>query len=397
MDLAVKDVQRHVGKFIATIIGVGLLMSIVLIMNGIYQGNTSDGVWLIDNTATDLWVVENGRGGPFNEQSRISEESWRSVAAINGVAKASPFITYTVQRHVAGREQQFAIIGYDVFGGLGGPGRIVAGRSISQAHYEVVADMKIGLELGETLRLGVHDYTVVGLTRKAVDAAGNPLLYLSLHDAQEVLYDQDNRARDGLRSAEKARLLRLGYTPAESQRLLPLLSGASGTVNALLVKLQPGASVPRVTADIEKWLYLSVYTTQQERNLMLEGRLKKMGAILGLFRVLLVIVSLVIIALLIYVLTVEKIKAIATLKLIGASNGIIIRLILEQSIVLTVSSFLFAWVVVQLTYEHFPRTLVLLPHETFASFLVFFIGGMASSLVGIVHALRTPPSLALGG
>jgi putative ABC transport system permease protein len=397
MDLAIKDVQRHVGKFIATIIGVGLLMAIVLIMNGIYQGNTSDGVWLIDNTSTDLWVVERGRGGPFNEQSRIDEESWKSVAAIPGVVKASPFISYTVQRHVAGREQQFAIIGYDVFGGLGGPGRIVAGRPISQAHYEVVADMKIGLRLGDSLRLGVHDYTVVGLTRKAVDAGGNPLLYLSLPDAQEVLYDQDNRARERSRSAETARLLKAGYTQAESKRLLPLLSGVSGTINAVLVKLQPGASQPHVVANIERWLYLSVYTTDQERNLMIEGKLKKMGAILGLFRSLLVIVSLVIIALLIYVLTVEKIKAIATLKLIGASNGIIVRLIIEQSLVLTVSSFLFAWLVVQLTYEHFPRTLVLLPHETLISFIIFFIGGMASSLVGIVHALRTPPSLALGG
>jgi putative ABC transport system permease protein len=397
MDLAIKDVQRHVGKFIATIIGVGLLMAIVLIMNGIYQGNTSDGVWLIDNTSTDLWVVENGRGGPFNEQSRIAEESWKSVAAISGVAKASPFISYTVQRYVAGRERQFAIIGYDVFGGLGGPGRIVAGRPITRAHYEVVADMKLGLRLGDSLRLGVHDYRVVGLTRKAVDGAGNPLLYLSLHDAQEVLYDQDNRARERERSAETELLIQSGYTLAESQRLLPLLSGSSGTINAILVKLQPGAGTQRVVADIERWLYLSVYTTQQERNLMLEGRLKKMAAILGLFRVLLVIVSLVIIALLIYVLTVEKIKAIATLKLIGASNGIIVRLILEQSIVLTVSSFFFAWMVVQLTYEHFPRTLVLLPHETLASFIIFFIGGMASSLVGIVHALRTPPSLALGG
>lgn len=397
MDLAIKDVQRHVGKFIATIIGVGMLMAIVLIMNGIYQGNTSDGVWLIDNTATDLWVVERGRGGPFNEQSRIDEESWRSVAAISGVAKASPFISYTVQRHVAGRAQHFTIIGYDVFGGLGGPGRIVAGRPISQAHYEVVADMKIGLRLGEMLRLGVHDYTVVGLTRKAVDAAGNSLLYLSLPDAQEVLYDQDNRARDRERSAETERLLRAGYTPAESQRLLPLFSGGGGTINAVLVKLQPGASTQRVVSDIERWLYLSVYTTDQQRDLMIEGKLKKMAAILGLFRLLLVIVSLVIIALLIYVLTVEKIKAIATLKLIGASNGIIVRLILEQSIVLTVSSFIFAWVVVQLTYDHFPRTLVLLPHETLTSFIIFFIGGMASSLVGIVHALRTPPSLALGG
>lgn len=397
MDLAVKDVQRHVGKFIATIIGVGLLMAIVLIMNGIYQGNTSDGVWLIDNTATDLWVVENGRGGPFNEQSRISEESWRSVAAIPGVAKASPFIIYTVQRRVAGRDQQFTIIGYDVFGGLGGPGRIVAGRSLSQAHYEVVADMKLGLRLGETVRLGVHDYTVVGLTSKAVDTAGNPLLYLSLHDVHEVLYDQDNRARERWLSAETGRLLHKGYTPAEVHRMLPLLSGSSGTINAVLVKLRPGASVPRVVADIERWLYLSVYTTQQERNLMLEGRLKKMAAILGLFRLLLVTVSLVIIALLIYVLTVEKIRAIATLKLIGAANRVIVRLILEQSIVLTVSSFLFAWGLVQLTYEHFPRTVLLLPHETLASFIIFFIGGMASSLVGIVHALRTPPSLALGG
>jgi len=97
------------------------------------------------------------------------------------------------------------------------------------------------------------------------------------------------------------------------------------------------------------------------------------------------------------VLTVEKIKSIATLKLIGASNKVIVRLILEQSIVLTVSSFLIAWGLVQLTYENFPRTLVLLTHETLLSFLIFFIGGMVSSLVGIVHTLRTPPSLALGG
>lgn len=38
MDLAVKDIRRHLGKFFATIVGVGLLLSIVLVMNGIYRG-----------------------------------------------------------------------------------------------------------------------------------------------------------------------------------------------------------------------------------------------------------------------------------------------------------------------------------------------------------------------
>ncbi|MEJ2677067.1 MAG: hypothetical protein P8011_18120 [Acidihalobacter sp.] len=99
----------------------------------IYQGNVADGVWLIDNTGSQLWVVENGRGGPFNEQSRMPQDSYRSVAAIPGVAKAAPFITYNVQRRVGDRERQFTIIGYDVFDGLGGPRRLVAGRPLQAA------------------------------------------------------------------------------------------------------------------------------------------------------------------------------------------------------------------------------------------------------------------------
>jgi putative ABC transport system permease protein len=397
VDLAIKDVQRHLGKFLAAILGVGLLQAIVLIMNGIFQGNTADGVWLIDNTATDLWVVEHRRGGPFNEQSRIPEDAWKSVAATPGVAQASPFIIYSVQREVAGREQHFSIVGYDVFGGLGGPGRIVAGRPIAQAHYEAVADLKLDLQLGDTLRLGVHDYTVVGLTKGAVDSGGNPLLYLALPDAQEVLYDQDNRAREAARAADLDRLAGAGYTPAQARKLQPLVANRTDMVSAVLVRLEPHAITDAVASHIENWLYFSVYTTEQERTLMLEGRLKKMTAVLGLFRALLVIVSLVIIALLIYVLTVEKIKAIATLKLMGAANWVIVRLILEQSVVLSLGSTALAWTLVQLGLERFPRTLVLLPHETLITVGVFLVGGIVASLVGIVYALRAPPALALGG
>ena len=64
---------------------------------------------------------------------------------------------------------------------------------------------------------------------------------------------------------------------------------------------------------------------------------------LGLFRGLLVLVSIVIIALIVYVLTIEKIKSIATLKLIGAPNCVIVRLIMEQSLALTLASFAVAY------------------------------------------------------
>lgn len=401
MELALKDIRRHLGKFLATIAGVAMLLAIVLVMNGIYRGNIADGVWLIDNTATDLWVVERGRGGPFNEPSRMPLDSYRSVAATPGVARASPLILYTAQRELGAlptaKSQQFTVIGYDVFGGLGGPGRLVEGRSIEAPHWEMVADAKLGLRLGDAVELGNDRYTVVGISRGAVDAGGNPLVYLSLPDAQKVQFDQDKRAIVAARAANLQRLERQGIRGEQAERLLPLLSGGGSTINAVLVRLEPGVDGARVAQHVRDWLYFNVYTTDEERALMLEGRLSRMSAVLGLFRTLLVLVSIVIIALIVYVLTIEKIRSIATLKLVGAPNHLIVRLIMTQSLLLTLGAFALAYVLREMIAPGFPRTLAFAANETALTFVVMLAGGVLASLLAIWHALRTPPQLALGG
>ncbi|TNF60419.1 MAG: FtsX-like permease family protein [Burkholderiales bacterium] len=397
MDLALKDIRRHLGKFLATIAGVAMLLAIVLVMNGIYRGNIEDGVWLIENMGTDLWVVERGRGGPFNEPSRMPPDSHKSVAATPGVASASPLVLYTAQREIGGASQQFTVIGFDVFGGAGGPGRLVQGRSITAPRYEMVADAKLGLRLGSRVSLGGDAYTVVGLTRGAVDSGGNPLVYLSLPDAQKVQYEQDDRALTAARAANLQRLLRAGYSEEQAARLLPLLSGGTPGINAVLVRLMPGADPQAVARHIRDWLYFNVYTTEEERRLMLEGRLSRMSSVLGLFRSLLVMVSIVIIALIVYVLTIEKIKSIATLKLIGAPNRVIVQLILTQSLLLTLASFALAYGLRALIAPGFPRTLAFSPQETAVTFAVMLLGGLVASFMAIWHALRTPPQLALGG
>lgn len=400
MELALKDIRRHLGKFLATIAGVAMLLAIVLVMNGIYQGNIEDGIWLIDNTATDLWVVERGRGGPFNEASRIPLDSYKSIAATPGVARASPLALYTAQREIAGREQQFTVIGYDIFGGesgTGAPGRIVKGRTITAPHYEMVADRKLGLQLGDRVPLGTDHYSVVGITSGAVDSGGNPLVYLALPDAQKFQFEQDQRAISAAAAANLKRLDKAGYSPEQAARLLPLLSSGNNTINAVLVTLAPGANGAAVATHIRDWLYFNVYTTTEERNLMLEGKLSKMAAVLGLFRTLLILVSIVIIALIVYVLTIEKIRSIATLKLIGAPNGLIVRLIMTQSMLLTLTSFAVAYALRDLIAPGFPRTLAFVAPQTALTFAVMLVGGVLASLMAVWHALRTPAQLALGG
>ncbi len=397
MNLALKDIRRHLGKFIATILGVAMLLAIVLVMNGIYRGNIDDGVWLIENTATDLWVVERGRGGPFNESSRMPLDSYKSIAATPGIAQASPLALYTAQRDIGGSSQQFTVVGYDVFGGLGGPGRIIEGRTILAPHFEMVADRKLGINLGDKVPLGDEHYTVVGITKGAVDAAGNPLIYLSLPDTQKVQFEQDKRATLAARASSLQRLEKSGYTNDQATRLLPFLANNTSTINAVLVKLAPGANEQNVAQHVRNWLYFNVYTTEEERHLMLEGRLSKISAVLGLFRALLVAVAIVIIALIIYVLTIEKIKSIATLKLIGAPNSVIVRLIMSQSMLLTLTSFAVAYALRELIAPGFPRTLSFVGPDTAITFGVMLLGGILASLLAVWHALRTPAQLALGG
>ena len=398
MDLAVYDLKLQKGRFIATIIGIGLLFTIVLAMNGLYRGNIYEGLSVIKATNPDLWVVERFRGGPFNEQSAMAEDYHHSVKAVPGVEKACPFIYYTLERQIGGQSRHFSIIGYDVFTGLGGPKGIVAGRNLQQAHYEMVADKKLGVRLGERVTLGLHTYTVVGLTQGAIDTNGDPLVFLSLPDAQEVAYQKDN---EEVRT-QRERLTRTlngqkGLSAVTTANLAAALAPDTHIINAVLVHLSPGADPDAVANHIRQWLYFSVFTTPDEIQLMLKGKLAGMTKQLLLFRTLLMIISVVIIALVIYTFTMEKIRSIAVMKLIGAPNLVIIRMVLEQSLLLAGSAFIFALALINLTYAYFPKTILLVPSDEVITFIVVLAGGILASILGIVQVLKTQPALALGG
>lgn len=397
MNLALRDMKQHKGRFLSTILGVGLLFAIVLTMNGIYRGNIYEGTAVIKTTNPDLWVVERGRGGPINEQSILPEFFHYSVAAVPGVEKASPFIVYAVERLISGKSRRFTIIGYDVFSGLGGPQAIHAGRGIRQAHYEMVAHEKLGVAVGETVPLGLHTYTVVGLTREAVAPDGEPLVYLSLPDAQEVLFQRDNEEIRNQRIRLLNTLTQRGLSREMAAKLLPAVESDTHLVNAILVRLSPGAQSARVAHHIEDWLYFSVYTTDEQVALLLKGRLSQMSRQLLLFRSLLLIVATVILALVIYTFTMEKIRSIAVMKLLGAPNRIIVRMVVEQSLLLTVTSFLVGMILINYLHRTFPKLVLLTAGDQLITFLAVLLAGFIASLLGVSRALKTEPALALGG
>jgi putative ABC transport system permease protein len=280
--------------------------------------------------------------------------------------------------------------------------RQVAGRPLRQAHFEMIADQSLNLPLGSRIRLGKDVYQVVGLTRGMVGSGGDGLTFFTVSDAMAIQSDEPGEAIRLERAARRQRLENidlgrlqplLGERAAGLTRNIPALGAPR--VSAILVSLQPGADEAGVRRILETWPDITVYTTQQQKDLLLSGMVDKARRQLGLFRALLIVISTIIIALIIYTLTLDKIRDIALLKLIGARNRVIGGLILQQSLLMGALGYALAWWMGTFAFPRFPR-LVLISQADLVSlaFIVVAISTVASML-GIWKALCVEPNTVL--
>ena len=400
MNLAIRDIGYHRGRFILTSIGLGLLLGVVMSMGGIYRGLFADALAVLDATKADIWVVQQDTNGPFAESSRIPEDIRYRIAAVPGVAQASPLSFQTIQIERMGKPFRFFLIGFDL-NGFGGPPAIVAGRGIRQKHYEMVVGRGMNMALGEKIHLGLHDYTVVGITGKIVSSGGDPAAYVSLADAQEIQFKKDNDAIRNDRERTGARVAGMHtLSPPQARLLQEDISGiteSTHTVNAVVAKLAPGADLGEVQQRIGRWNHFRAISGEEQTKILTKGMIEKARMQLGLFRVILLVISAVIIALIVYTSTLDKIRTIATLKLIGAQNRVIVGMILQQSLLMGGIAYGIGYVLILLTYEKFPRRIVLEPGDLQGLFVVVIVICTISSFVGIRKALRVEPAEALGG
>lgn len=402
MNLAAQDIRHNLGRFVLTAIGIGLLLMIVLGMSGIYRGMIDDALVVVDRIGADLWVVQRGTRGPFAEISRLPANLEHRVAAVPGVALARSFVAHNIQREHQGRPLRMTVHGLAWPEDRGAWVQLVAGRPLAQAHYEFIADASLGLSLGDQVTLGRDSYTVVGITKGMVSSGGDGIAFFTVADALAIQFDESGEARRLERAARMARggsqdvgrtspfLLQRGVGPASG---IPAL--APPMVSAITVQLAPGADLQQVTATIDAWPDVSVHTRADQEALLVRGMIDKARRQIGLFRVLLVIISTIIMALILYTLTLDKIHDIALLKLMGARNGMIIGLILQQALLLGALGFGIAWFLGGWVFPRFPRRVLITPADLWGLALVVLLISVCASLLGIWKAMRVEPNKVL--
>ncbi|MFH1797277.1 MAG: FtsX-like permease family protein [Pseudomonadota bacterium] len=377
MNLAFRDIRHKLGRFILTCLGLSLLLGVVVTMAGIYRGQTADALALLNATDADVWIVESGSQGPFAEASRVPGDTRELVARIYGVEEAGSLTLQTVQMLHNGRRLRIQIVGYEP-GRPGAPAHLTDGRQITSSRFELIADRQTGLKVGERITLGRNSFTVVGLTSGVVTLSGDSVLYMALRDAQQLQFDLAPPAarKEAARGAQR-----------------------SGTdfVNAVVAKVSPNVPPAVIATEIARWKHLSVLTGAQQETLLTRTVIERASRQIGLFMTVLTLVSAVIIALIVYTLTLDKTRDIATLKMIGAPDRTIIGLIVQQALLMGVSGFVIGTVLVYFFRGVFPRRIEMLPTDIAALFVVVVVVCLAASALGVRVAVKVDPSRALAG
>ena len=396
ISLAGRDILHSWSKFVLTGIGLGLLIGVTLTMAGVYRGMVDDAKALLNNSGADLWVVQQDTQGPYAESSSIHDDVYRSLLGLSGVARAANVTYLTMQVRLDNTDVRAMVVGFEP-GQPGEPGYLVAGRHITRNHYEAVADVKTGFQLGDSIRIRRHDYRVVGLTKRLVSSGGDPMVFIPLKDAQEAQFLKDNDAilNERARTAANPTLNRPGVPGL--LEAIQASQNANRNVNAVLVQVSPGSQPETVANEVRRWKHLQAFTRVQMEEILVAKLIATSARQIAMFLVILAVVSAAIVAFIIYTMTLGKIREIAVLKLIGTRNRTIAGMILQQALGLGLIGFLVGKVSATVWAPFFPKYVLLEPGDAVRGFVVVMVICALASTLAIRAALRVDPATAIGG
>lgn len=181
--VTLRDLQWRARRFVIAGVGAAVVFALTLVLSGVNASFESEVSRTVDATHADAWVVQQGVQGIFTVPSVVPAAAVAAVAREPGVRRADPIVV------IHGTVQLSGIRDVEVFGytpgGLGDP-KVSSGRS-ARTSGEAVVDDSLGVPVGGHVTFAGHTFDVVGHTHGQTILAAEPLIFMSLRDAQGVL------------------------------------------------------------------------------------------------------------------------------------------------------------------------------------------------------------------
>lgn len=321
VDLGLKTLLHDKIRFLITVSGVAFAVTLVLVQVGLFVGLLDNSTITIRKLDADLWVTsKNSPNLDFVHQ--FPDSNLYRARSVPGVARADNLILSFMQVSLpSGAEETSIVYAMNDFKRWGVPWQILSGELDDLKRgafimFDESASKRFGeFKVGDYREVNGTRLKVIGKSREAKSFTTTPIAFMDFRRAQEL-----------------------------QPELL------SGKTSYIVVKLQPGADVAAVQAELSRRLpYNDVFTSadwaERSRSYWIENTGLGFNAFLTVF--LGCLVGVVVVAQTLYTSTMEHLKEFGTVKAIGGSNWDIYRMLGKQATVAAVLGFVLGYVPAQ--------------------------------------------------
>jgi putative ABC transport system permease protein len=180
------DLRMRSRQFAIAVVGATLVFAMALLMAGLSGSFRAEAGRTVRATGADGFVVRAGGGGPFTSPADLDGRLLAQVRREPGVTRADALVVQPSQTLRLANGSVFTHVLGVRPGGLGSPA-VRHGRPL-QHSGDAVADSLTHLSVGEQFRVGSRLFTVVGTVRGLSYLAGTPSVYVTLGDAQDLMF-----------------------------------------------------------------------------------------------------------------------------------------------------------------------------------------------------------------
>jgi putative ABC transport system permease protein len=312
VDLARKILFYDKLRFLITVAGVGFAVALVLVQTGLFLGLIGNASGTIDHMDADIWVA--AKNTPNIDFARTFSDAYvNRVRSVNGVLRADNLVVWFIRMALPnGAQEGIEVYGMERSWEWNLPWSVAEGdpRDLKRGRYLILDDsatLRCGpFAVGQHREMIGTRLKIIGRSREAISFTTAPVGIADLRTVQD---------------------------------LSPELHGQT---TYIVVKLQPGADVRRVAAEIQRRLpYMDVHTTAEWSWMSRSYWVKSTGLGLNLFMSIFLgcLIAVMVVAQTLYTSTVDHLKEFGTIKAIGGSNGDIYRVLAKQAAIAGVTGF----------------------------------------------------------
>lgn len=343
--ISLRDLQWRRRRFTIAILAAALAFGLALVMSGTDHSLKQEGVRTVRMFSSDQWLVADDVSGPFTTSQLLPETIIDQVSNQPGVEWASPML---LGRTVIG-ERDVNVVGYGP-GERSLPANVADAMANSTMRGAVVDSTLPGVSVGDTISIGGRSITVAAEVSDTAFSWGAPTVFLPIDDVQQLLF--------------------------------------AG---------QPVVTTVRVDGQLDTIPTGTTTLTDQQVRHDFDRVLQSTSETMSLMNVLLWLMAAGILAAMVYVGVLERLRDFATLKATGATNRSLVGGLLGQAIVLAMAAGLVSVGISQALTPMFPFEVVI-PSAAYTQLaIVTVVVGTLASLAGLRRVARIDPALAFGG